>query len=455
MQSIARAAFLGSASLVLGAFAPAQGGWTIRSSAQNPPLGIPAAAWDSVQQQIVLVIGNGETWSWNGTAWTRLFPSGATLGSRISHAVAFDPGSGVLVLHGGEQGTASLNDTYSWDGASWTSQGLGPRRLGHGMVFDPVRQRVVMFGGAELCNCGGGWQISNLFAETWEWVGAWIQRNPLTAPAPRFNFGLTWDTARNRAVLFGGTDSTLLMGDTWEWDGTNWTQRFPASSPTPRRGAALCYDPVAGLTFLFGGRDASGPLSDMWAWDGTKWTQLTLSSRPAARFDHAMVFDPVRDQIVLFGGSNGGYLRDTWTYARGALGSYSFFGTGCPGPRGTPTLSVFGGQVPRAGQAFSVQIGNLPLTGPVWMFLGLSKTNYNGLPLPADLSIIGMLGCRLYVSGDLIFPVQNILGVGLWTITMPAVLAGAPIFNQAIVFDPGVNPLSLTVSNAGEGVVGS
>lgn len=434
----------------------AQGSWTFRSSASNPSAGIPAAAWDSVRQEIVIVIGDGETWSWTGTAWTRRFPTGNKPSNRISHAVGFDPGRGQLVLFGGEQGNASLNDIWEWDGTTWTGFTPGPaRRLGHRMVFDPVRQRVMMFGGVGLCNCGGGWQISNLYAETWEWLGgAWIQLSPVTSPAPRFDFGMTWDSASNRAVVFGGTDGSLLMGDTWEWDGSNWTQRFPANSPSPRRGAAVVYDPTAARTYLFGGKDGNGPLADMWSWDGQDWTLLALSSRPAARFDHAMVFDPVRNEVVLFGGSNGGYLRDTWTYTPGIQGTYSFFGSGCAGSRGTPSLSVQNNQVPIAGQPFSVQFDNLPLTGQAWMFLGASKTNYGGLPLPADLSIIGMFGCSLYVSGDLIFPVQNILGVGLWTITVPPVLLGLPIYNQAIVFDPPANGLGLTVSDAGEGVVG-
>jgi hypothetical protein len=416
-------------------------------------------AFDSLRNASVLTVDGAsllETWVWDGASWTPRLPTNSPP-RRNHHAMAYDRVRDFVVLFAGQISTNSSGavwrDTWEWDGSDWIlrSQTTGPPgRERHALVYDPIRQRTLLFGGVEKTT------TTTIFNDTWEWDGAsWTQRSPVTSPAPRYGHAMAWDSARNRAVLFGGQRDQLLYNDTWEWDGNNWTERFPAAAPSARQGAVLAYDSQNARTFLFGGEDFGGVLGDTWEYDGSQWRLLVPAARPARRAEAAMIYDSNRRVLVLYGGSNGAFLRDTWEYTPGASGSYSFFGAGCAGPRGTPTLSVFGGQVPRAGQAFSVQVGNLPLTGPVWMFLGLSKTNYNGLPLPADLSILGMLNCRLYVSGDLIFPVQNILGVGLWTITVPGVLAGVPIFNQAIVFDPDVNPLSLTVSNAGEGVVGS
>ncbi len=132
----------------------------------------------------------------------------------------------------------------------------------------------------------------------------------------------------------------------------------------------------------------------------------------------------------------------------GNPGSFTTFGGGCAGSRGVPFLSVPWGTVPIAGRPLSVQINNIPLTGFAWMFLGLSNTTYGALPLPLNLGLIGMTNCILYVSGDSVFPVTNVIGTGLWTLTLPSFTTGITFYNQGIVFDPGANPLSLIVSNA-------
>jgi len=86
--------------------------------------------------------------------------------------------------------------------------------------------------------------------------------------------------------------------------------------------------------------------------------------------------------------------------------------------------------------------------------MGFSKTNYNGLALPFDLSVIGMTGCTLYSSGDLLFPLTNVLGVASWSVALPATSSGTTFYNQAIVADPSANSLGLIVSDAGEANVG-
>jgi hypothetical protein len=43
--------------------------------------------------------------------------------------------------------------------------------------------------------------------------------------------GLAYDAARNRVVLFGGTDELGLLRDTWTWDGTDWTSEVLPTRP--------------------------------------------------------------------------------------------------------------------------------------------------------------------------------------------------------------------------------
>jgi len=43
-------------------------------------------------------------------------------------------------------------------------------------------------------------------------------------PGPRGGFGMAYDSARGKTVLYGGgVDAGIPTDrDTWEWDGTNW-----------------------------------------------------------------------------------------------------------------------------------------------------------------------------------------------------------------------------------------
>src|SRR5262245_16888651 len=77
-----------------------------------------------------------------------------------------------------------------------TPTGPGPRSY-HAMVFDDARQRTVLFGGFI-----GGTVTLN---DTWEWDGTtWTLRPTVHAPGPRWLYRLAYDRGRGRTVLFGG-----------------------------------------------------------------------------------------------------------------------------------------------------------------------------------------------------------------------------------------------------------
>jgi hypothetical protein len=71
-----------------------------------------------------------------------------------------------------------------------------------------------MFGGASAATSGQ-------YADTWEWDGNdWRLRSPAVAPAGRRGYAATWDSARQRTLLFGGADYAALrtyFNDTWEY----------------------------------------------------------------------------------------------------------------------------------------------------------------------------------------------------------------------------------------------
>lgn len=230
-------------------------------------------------------------------------------------------------------------------------------RQRHRFVYDSQRGVSVLFGGL-----GDGATLADLYRnDTWEYDGTqWTRRNPVDAPSPRVDFGMTFDRHRGRIVLFGGMTNSgfggaFVNGETWEYDGTHWLRRSPTRSPAPRSRHALFYDPVRRLTTLYGG-DTTLPnprAGDLWTWDGSEWTEQTVSGeRPmfgnAGSPPHPrMVWDERRGYAVLPPTSinqGGGQDYATWTWdgTRWTRRPYTFEGIGLtPGMTGSGVGLVY------------------------------------------------------------------------------------------------------------------
>jgi hypothetical protein len=188
---------------------------------------------------------------------------------------AYDPITKTAVLFGGNPGNfVYVNDTWTWDGTTWTEQFppvSPPARAFNSdqMAFDAATGTVVLFGG--FANGGSSW-----LGDTWVWNGkAWIERFPATSPSPRATT-VAYDNASKQIIIFGGENGGGFLSDTWTWDGTTWTQQFPASSPFPRANYGMAYDANLGAVILFGGDSPTDQqLNDTWSWNGTTWTPNT------------------------------------------------------------------------------------------------------------------------------------------------------------------------------------
>jgi hypothetical protein len=76
-------------------------------------------------------------------------------------------------------------------------------------------------------------------------------------------FGLTFDAARGRTILFGGISvcggsGCPYLNDTWEWDGIAWVERSIAVRPPLGADGSLAYDSSKGRSVLFGSRNCTG-----------------------------------------------------------------------------------------------------------------------------------------------------------------------------------------------------
>ena len=125
------------------------------------------------------------------------------------------------------------------------------------------------------------------------------------------------------------------------------------------------------------------------------------------------------------------------------------FGTGC----GTPAFQFLPlpAATPRLGQTAIADLEQAPSV-LVGVALGFSDTDMGGTALPLALAGIGMPGCTLLQSTDL-------LGLGAAPLTATSFrfslaipdqnsLLGADLFVQGYAFAPGANPMSIVLSNA-------
>lgn len=268
-----------------------------------PPRTDSSAAFDADRQRVVLFGGTessnlrADTWEYDGAAWRLAATTGPA--ARRGHKLIYDPLRRRTLLIGGYTGSSGPIETWAWDGATWRLlDDVGPSftlsvqaGLETGAAFDASRGRAVLF-------------LSN--GETWEFdAAAGWQRIATTGPAPRRGMAMAYDPVRRRVVLFGGVIGTTRQSDTWEWDGTEW-RSLPIAGPTARSEARMDWDPGAQRLILFGGAGSGGTrVRDTWALSGQTWTQIlpAAPTSPATGSGNAMVFDAARQRAILFGGS--------------------------------------------------------------------------------------------------------------------------------------------------------
>jgi Galactose oxidase, central domain len=291
-------------------------------SALNPANGLPArtffaSAYDPVSRRIVVFGGADntgqldETWTYDGTTWTQV-ETPVSPGPRAAAAMAYDRSTKKLVLFGGFVGFTILHDTWLWDGATLTWTEALPRAIPTGatnpMLFtDPANGRVDMF---------GGYQGQFYSRSMWQWTGTnWKLLNPTTTPYPRSGAITVLDPVRRNVVLFGGISDNWIVQNTWTWDGRDWTLRTPATTPPPLYFTTGGFDPVLGEVIAFGGGSQGVDQKTTWAWDGSNWTKLAPAANPPAREGFGTAWFPPAHQFLIFDGSlfpSGRTIDDMW-----------------------------------------------------------------------------------------------------------------------------------------------
>ncbi|MEA2488738.1 MAG: large repetitive protein [Acidobacteriota bacterium] len=218
-------------------------------------------------------------------------------------------------------------DTYEWDGSAWKFftglKKFPPVRRFAAMVYDETLKKTVLFGGFDTD------QYRN---DTWVWDGtSWTEIKPPKdrKPEARALFTMWYDPILKKTVLYSGLgrpnlDSRIVrFSDMWAFDGTGWNKLAPATTPGERFGSQAVVDPRTGKVLLFGGllveKEADVAkrqyfANDTWEWDGANWRKIDAKRSPAGRQNFGLAFDPASNQVVLYGGYAGFYYSDLWAW---------------------------------------------------------------------------------------------------------------------------------------------
>jgi hypothetical protein len=409
----------------------AQAAWSMLYPAQSPPAMSTALMvhMDSFGTTLLWRMKPDDFWQWDGTNWQ---PVTFTLGPSVrdTSAMVWDADRQRIVLFGGSYNvggpTLLYQDTWEYDPAQQAWQGrlpatMPPARWGHGMAFDRRRGVTVVFGGAAQ---------SGLVNDTWEWDGTnWTSCAPTTPPQARANAVLAFDPSTQNVLLFGGSDGNPhSFGDTWLYDGSAWTHQQPANPPFLRESTSLTTDLDRRRVLLYGG-STTDPFA--WEWDGGNWNLHAIAS-PGARTGGPLAYDTDRGETLYFGGNEQMLMNDTWVFRTPSHAGADSHESGCPGSAGTPALAHAQYSLPWTGDDFTVQLTAIPTDTAVVLVTGLDTT-------PAmDLGAFGMPGCASFITTDVAtFGLAN-GDVASWTMTVPndPALAGAHVYQQALVIDP-------------------
>ncbi len=191
-----------------------------------------------------------------------------------------------------------------------TPQGERPLpRKGHAALYDPVRDRMVVYGGSAGADEVWALELSGLLR--------WVRLDPSgVAPAGRSGHGVLYDPEGDRMIVIGGGNGPTEI-DVLEFAGGETWRILSAGGTPPSLGSsdAAVFDSNRRGVLTFG----AGAGNETWELllndNSASWVPITVAgTKPGARYWHVAAFDPVADRMMVHGGMliPGPVLRDAW-----------------------------------------------------------------------------------------------------------------------------------------------
>jgi hypothetical protein len=272
------------------------------ASAQERPAGRACHAATATQSGIVIwggaaqcgtrIVADSSRWLWDGTKWHRL--QGPPLLPREDALLLQGAADSALVLLGGRRNGEVFDDVWYFDGRSWreASSAGGPGPIQHGAAaYDPLRKRVVVFGGA---------LGRDLRSRTYEWDGTRWYSFDATGPAPRVGHGMAWSNSDGGILLYGGFAENQFR-DLWKWDGLRW-QKLADQGPTVTEGHVVA-EADSGVYVVGPGLGDASTIR-VWRWYRESFS-LVAATGPPLRVGATATYDRRRRVLLYWGGSGG------------------------------------------------------------------------------------------------------------------------------------------------------
>jgi hypothetical protein len=304
--------------------------WIDSTPSTSDSLGRPSAAedcaaiYDPADRSLILFGGKddqnrnlSDLWRFDldRRTWSRMQSVGESPPPTEDHTLVYDPLGDRLVLFGGENGPTS-NQVWSFEFKTrrWRSMAdsTAPFREDHTAIFDSRGKRMVVFGGQV-----NGDDNEDLWAldldpqsktfEKWGHLAAEGEH-----PGARDDHVAVYDSLRNRMIVYGGwdKDARAYLADTWALDfgsspdsAARWHHvKTKWSHPPKRRHAVGVYDSRRDWLILYGGFGEEGYLNDAWALVFSADLWINITPGPQARLDSQGIYDPAAGHLVLYGG---------------------------------------------------------------------------------------------------------------------------------------------------------
>jgi hypothetical protein len=313
----------------------AQAWWSALAVSGTPPSYSPFRAFnavlDSRRDRIVVTPASALTLG-KHPAWIPLDADPIVFVDWPGITTIYDPVRDRLVMYGGvwyEAGiilTLDLGNPVAWSSHSYPGA-PPPGRIGATAIRDPIRRRMIMFGGA-------GWNDTWAMALTGPPI--WTQLSPAgTPPPPRAGHTAIYDPLRDRMIVFAGYDVVwwnnplyFPRNDLWALslgDSPTWTPIAAAGEPPPPSGFVASYDAANDRMVV-----SNGPGAWALSLSGEPtWSTLPLTgTSPSPRIGLAAIGDWRRNRLLLFGGMP--RLEDTWSLSLGTQPTWENMAAGSP-----------------------------------------------------------------------------------------------------------------------------
>jgi hypothetical protein len=256
--------------------------------------------------------------------WAQVAAGNRGPAPRYDHSVVYDPVRNHLVIFGG-RGSGTFGDTwvFSFESKLWRQvQGAGPpARFGQGTVYDAANRRMIVAMGEGSGFFNDVWTF-DLERETWRQVKG--TANNASSPRTRYGQSAVLDS-RGRVIISHGFSDQGRFDDTWAFDfaRNDWVNITPASGPKPLKRCLheMAYDAANDKMYLFGGCSSGFgpcPQGDLWVLDlkAGKWTELAPpGAKPSPRSNPSVAFSRAKGELLLFGGKAGsGMSNEAWSF---------------------------------------------------------------------------------------------------------------------------------------------